>query len=86
MSYIFIRFQQITFKLKAFFSNGGRIYLNLSVEWSILKEEPFRAEPPQIGHYREPPKPPPRLPRYKIQKFKNSPLTLDTLRYIFARA
>ena len=70
MSYIFIRFQQITFKLKAFFSNGGRIYLNLSVEWSILKEEPFWAEPPQIGHYREPPTPLPASPGIRYGNLK----------------
>ena len=29
-----------------------------NVEWSFLKEEPFWAEPPHIGHYREPPKTP----------------------------
>ena len=29
-----------------------------NAEWAILKEEPFSAEPPNIGHYREPPKTP----------------------------
>ena len=28
------------------------------VEWSILKEEPFSAEPSRIGYYSEPPKTP----------------------------
>ena len=39
--------------------------LEKNLEWSILKDVPFWAEPPRIGHYKEslpPPPPPPSTP------------------------
>lgn len=101
-SYSFVSFLQIIFRqgnltnFNAFISNCfftlSMLKVEKNLEWSILKDIPFWAEPPRIGNYKESPSPPitpqpnhppphlPSPPRYKIWEFKNNLLTLDTFR------
>lgn len=67
-SYSFVSFLQIIFRqgnltnFNAFISNCfftlSMLKVEKNLEWSILKDIPFWAEPPRIGNYKESPSPP----------------------------
>ena len=68
-SYSFVSFLQIIFKqgnftnFNAFISSCfftlSMLKVEKNLEWPILKDVPFWAEPPRIGNYKESPPPPP---------------------------
>ena len=67
-SYSFVTFLQIIFRqgnltnFNAFISSCfftlSMLKVEKNLEWSILKDIPFWAEPPRIGNYKESPPPP----------------------------